>query len=237
MKLGLLTAIWGRPEITQLVMDYYKDMPIDKLLCVVSSEDKAQYTLNFGRWDRITWPNQPLSNKWSAGMEHMKDCGAVIIVGSDDLITPKYVEACRYLLGQGVEYTYLEGAYFLDATTPRMCYATARRLGLGRCVSASLMNRMNWRPWPDGLDSGLDGNMEACMMGLEEPSREVRITNPVEHGFVGLDVKTGENIWSYDHVRNHLVVVDTDPREVLEKYFPSVSEKLLQWHERSFNTV
>lgn len=232
MRIGLLTAIWGRPRVTELVLDYYDTIKGDLCIAIVSDEDpdplEEYETTNF---EVFAYPNKPLSNKWNYGMSMMKDWkpDAVIIVGSDDLITPKYIEACRYFLKHGAEYICLEGAYFFDAIKQRMCYGKARRLGLGRCLSRSLLERVDWNPWPNGLNSGLDGAMDEVL--APHYPRIVRIEDPVELGLVGLDIKTGENIWGYDSIRDNLVVQDVDPEPVLREHFPTVADHLLQWNQ------
>ena len=112
-------------------------------------------------WFYTYAPNDPLSEKWQKGLVTIKQVNpdAVMIVGSDDLVTPKYIEACKYLISKGADLVYLPGCYFYCTKTKRMFWGWAERLGLGRCVSRSLLNRLDWKLWPDGLNSGLDGAM------------------------------------------------------------------------------
>lgn len=233
MKIGLLTAIWGRPRLTELVLRYYEGMPIDIRTAIYSDEDPIEFRCNDKDFQFCEYDNSPLSNKWNAGINNFQwedDLSAVIIVGSDDLITPEYIESCKYLLSQGAEYIYMDGAYFYDAQSGRMIWGYAERLGLGRCISRSLLDRMNWRLWPEGLERGLDGAMWDLVQQADEP-RIVQLKDCRREGMAGMDIKTGDNLWSFDHIRENLIHHDVDAAKVLNKYFPGVADELLNWNK------
>ena len=230
-KLGLLTAIWGRPRLTELVLEYYYRRV--EYGCVVNSpEDESSIGLPYrGFWDSVSFSNSPLSDKWIRGVNWIslnQPVDAVIIVGSDDLITPKYIEACRYLIENGADYIYLPGSYFYDTQTGRMIWGYAERLGMGRCISRRLLDRLDWKPWPEGLEYGLDGAMWERVKELDDVNI-VCLKDALKHGYVGMDIKTGENMWSFDHIREMVISADVEAESILRKYFPSVADELLNW--------
>lgn len=238
MKLGIYTAIWGRPRLTKLVLDYYNRIDTVYTMSVVySKEDPDPTHLPSVDWsdDMDLWsvvhPNSPLSDKWLRGMQECRDSGmdAVLIVGSDDLITPKYVEACRYLIENGADYVYLPGCYFYNALDGRMIWGQAERLGLGRCLSRRLLERLDWEPWPEGLPYGLDGAMWERVQALDDVSI-VCLDEARKMGYVGLDIKTGSNLWDFDHIRDNIICFDTPAESVLREHFPSVADELLNWN-------
>lgn len=232
MKIGLLTAIWGRPRLTELVWSYYESMGLYQMMAVTSPEDESHPFLRTGI--EHSQPNNPLSNKWQGGLDafySMSDPDAVIIVGSDDLITPAWIDACRKLLEQGAEYIYMDGAFFYDAPTGRMVWGYTEQQGLGRCISRSLLDRMNWQLWPAGHDRGLDGLMWQEVQKAHEP-RIAKVRNCNRHGYIGLDIKTGENLWDFDHIRDHTISFDVDAGKVLRTHFPSVADELLNWNDK-----
>lgn len=235
MKIGILTAIWGRPRLTELVLGYYESMPINMRVLVDSPDNCALIASSLPKWNMTSAPNEPLSDKWLHGLQWMREwqdrweyMDAVIIVGSDDLITPSYIDACRYLIAEGADYVYLPGCYFYDAPTKRMIWGQAERLGLGRCISRRLLDRMDWQPWPEGLTHGLDGAMWERVQAIGDV-RHVRLDSAMKEGYIGMDIKTGENIWSFDHIRENIICYDVEPEPVLRKHFPGVADELLNW--------
>jgi len=237
MRIGLLTTIWGRPELTELVINYYNDLDVPgvDLLCVgvYSNDDDNPSFANstiYDRWHFEEYPNQPLSDKWNRGMLAMRDCDvdAVLIAGSDDLISVKYIQACAYCVKRAKQYIYLPGCYFLDLETMRCMWAWARRLGLGRCLSRSLLNELEWQPWPMGVKEGLDGAMTEKMRNLFPDFVNLRFAR--DQGYATLDIKSGHNMWGYDFVKDNLDCEEVEPVQLLEEYFPSVSTQLLNWN-------
>ena len=176
-------------------------------------------------------PNEPLSDKWLSLMPYVfdSDMDAVIIVGSDDLVTADYIEACAYMVERGADFIYMDGAYFYDAVSGRMIWGNAERLGLGRCLSRRLLERLEWTPWPEGLGYGLDGSMSERVKALRDVG-VVHLKECRKHGLVGMDIKTDLNMWSFDHIRNQVISYDADAPAVLNAYFPSVADTLLNWN-------
>ncbi len=220
VKIGLLTATWRRPQLTKLVLDYYAGLDFSVRLAAVSDTSER-----YAGWITVYSENNPVSNKWQAGLENVRqfDFDALMIVGSDDVITPAYLDACRYLIERGADYIYLPGAYFYDGQ--RMFWGQAERLGMGRCLSRKLLRRLGWRLWDDGLDSGLDGSMTRRIDRMKGVGT-IQIEDPIKHGYVGMDIKTGENIWSFDQVRSAVIARDVDANQVLDTHFPQIKDKL-----------
>jgi hypothetical protein len=233
VKIALLTAIWQRPRITRLFLDYYEGMPVDTRF-VVGSEDPPESE----NWSFLLADNNPLSLKWQSGLNaihgarFLYESDAVMTVGSDDFLTPQYIEACRYLLAQGAELIEMDGAYFHDTRTGRTIWANALSMGMGRCYSRALLDRLDWQLWTEEADSGLDSM--AMIRVLQEGGEVKRISLSKEakrHGIAALDVKTGENIWSMDHVKMGTLHYEAKTKMVLERHFPYISDQILNWEE------
>lgn len=223
VKVALLTCTWRRPALTNIVMDYYSRLSFSHRRAVTSrlGESYKGWTLSYHE-------NQPLSDKWQHGLKSLKqdDFDALMIVGSDDLITPAYLDACKYLIGAGADYVYLPGCYFYDTSTDRMIWAQAPRLGMGRCISRSLIERLDWQLWEPGLERGLDGSM-ATRIEATGTHKVIKIQDPLRYGYVGLDVKTSENIWSFDDVFGSLISYEVPAVDVFNEYFPSVKDEII----------
>jgi len=230
MNLGILTAIWGRPRLTELVLGYYEASELVRV-AAISEREYEDHKISY-HWNLHFCANDPLSDKWLEGMDMMHGIhnpDAVIIVGSDDLVTPEYIEACRHLVAGGAEFVYLPGCYFYDAMSGRMIWGQAQRLGLGRCLSRSLLERLDWQPWEPGLSHGLDGSMWGRIQ--EVGAKTVCLKDPRKHRLVGMDIKTEQNMWSFDHIRDEVISTDIeDPAKVLREYFPGVADELINWN-------
>lgn len=222
VKIGLLTATWRRPTLTKIVLDHYASMDYSVRLAMVSDMSER-----YAKWIVAYSENKPVSNKWQLGLRQVRqfEFDALMIVGSDDVVTPEYLEACRYMIAHGADYIYLPGAYFYDAYAGRMFWGQAERLGMGRVISRGLLNRLQWRLWDDGLNSGLDGSMTRRIERLRGVG-VVQVRDPLRYGYVGMDIKTGQNIWSFEQVRSAVIARDVDADKVLETHFPKLKVKL-----------
>lgn len=229
MKLAILTAVHGRRKLTEEFLKYYQYMDVE-VLCASYTDKEDGWLLEDYKAVRVPAKNNPLSNKWQSGLTALSvmDVDAVMILGSDDFVNPGYIDSCKYLLQGGAEYVSLPGCYFFDTQTKRMIWGAAERLGLGRCISRGLLERLDWTLWPGGLNQGLDGAMWERVSNLGNV-RHVRLDEARKHRFIGMDVKTGENMWSFDHIRDNILSFDVEPVHVLDEHFPTLSNTLMNW--------
>jgi hypothetical protein len=93
----------------------------------------------------------------------------------------------------------LRGIYFTELATGRTClyqgyppghWRRGEPMGVGRLIHRSLL--ANGRPWDDDRDKGLDRSMTNR---LRLPRAQLIEVGP---DVVAVDVKTAENIWSFD---------------------------------------
>jgi len=240
MNLGLLTCIWGRPRLTELVLRYYNSLVYEGVY-VFSEDDPNPMSANgldIDSWRGLMWSNYPLSNKWNEGIREFKidptHFDGVMIVGSDDLVTPSYIEAAKYLLEKGADYIFLPSLYFYNLQDGRMHYCLAERLGLGRVLSRRLLDMLDWKPWPDGLNKGLDGAMWEKIKELKEVNIvKLDLQTCKKLGIAAMDIKGSDNnLWGYDESVYSLMCSEIkDPASVLSKHFPSVKDELLNWKQ------
>jgi len=236
MNLGLLTCIWGRPRLTELVLRHYDQVDLCNRMLAFSRLDDLAALDNAGYWDTVCHSNEPLSGKWNAGMKAFYDLDepldGVMIVGSDDLVTPSYIDAAKYLLERGADYIFLPSLYFYNLQDGRMHYCLAERLGLGRVLSRRLLDMLDWKPWPDGLNKGLDGAMWEKIKDLKEVNIvKLDLQTCKKLGIAAMDIKGSDNnLWGYDESVYSLMCSEVkDPASVLDKHFSSVKDELLNW--------
>jgi len=253
MKLGILTAIWKRPELTGIMLPYWSQMRVSGVeldpVAIVSPEDDMFIVppTRYG-WDYEYAPNHPLSDKWNAGMQAMRARGvdAVMIVGSDNFITPTYLAYVRALLQEGYDFLRLRDCWFYEAGSENLYHASPALPGAGRVLAASLLDRMDWQPWEPGKSRYLDMSMQHRMEQPAEPTRQPNRPHDVpcfENHIVCLDVKTDTNLWQWDEAHERLIapegrelrfanVTRYDALPVLLRFFPSVASDLYEWSRK-----
>lgn len=195
VRIGLSIPTWKRPEITRCVMEYYRSLAIDGIEFVLTAVDSEGN--DWPGWQTFQVPNTAVSDKYNAGAQILREFGPdwSLMIGSDDFISPQYFELLRDL-GPEIEYVEFETLYVVDPGTWR-CFHAKFRVGAGRALRASFMDRIGWQPWPgDPRSRNVDGMMYAHTAGLKS---KLIIPDTEKRNFAAVDVKTpGVNIWSYD---------------------------------------
>ena len=189
MNLSICTAIWKRPELTRFVLDYYVQMDHDLIVAFSDYKD----------W----WPegalavyadNEPLGAKWNAAVRtsQMFGADAVMIVGSDDLVSPDYIKHALRLIERGADVVQPAGCWFVELSSGEAFFHPIRT-GAGRVVSRRLLELLDWKLWPDYATIRLDGEMDKVVATV--PHRAIQS----DVGRV-VDLKSGENMWSYSNI-------------------------------------
>ena len=186
----ILTALWKRPALTEIFLSYYSNMKerlegqIDLVLVAVGSEGLATERISKNNgWKYIEAPNNPVSQKWNAGIKSLKDINAdaVIILGSDDFISDNLLLEYKKRLNENYVLIGVKDMYVFDVATKRFgrwrgyrpnIYEdrTGETIGMARCISRKVMEMVNYDIWLNiGADSGLDGIMSSRFksLGLE----------------------------------------------------------------------
>ena len=114
----------------------------------------------------VKFKNKPISKKWNRCINEVKKykCDAVMILGSDDIITDNYLYACKLYIHHNYDYitnTVWTTLNLEDNTISEFRYirrAFTDGLGSGRVISKRLLNILNYNLYNFNLDKGLDGN-------------------------------------------------------------------------------
>lgn len=166
MKIQLLSAMHGRHKAVSLALESWRKEGLEPVMVVSNTEDARFCDDNNVEWTQAD--NKPLSSKWQAGVNYLRDFkadyDAYIMLGSDDLI--KGSNGYIKYLNEGYEFIGVGDCYIreLDSglTKHWMGYTNHRKgetAGAGRCLSKSLMNKLNWVLWELPKDNGLDGEL------------------------------------------------------------------------------
>jgi hypothetical protein len=179
-RLVLLTCIWKRPELTDIILRYYegiKDEYRDRveiiLICVGSEKMKSRLICEKYNCVYLEYANEPLSKKWGFGLKAASkyDPDGVVTLGSDDLVSKNTIE--RYIkciqnnelfLGFYDIYFYSKkhslihwDGYGYSSINNGMPGRTGETIGAGRFYSKHLLNYIEYNLWGDlSINSGLD---------------------------------------------------------------------------------
>ena len=117
--------------------------------------------------------NEPLGAKWNYGFISAKKYNpdAVLFVGSSDWISDNWLDVMMSKIESGADLVGKKDFYLLDIATKtnqfRSChwlgYGQGVRLnepiGIGRVISASILEKINWSPFDKTLNNSMDWSM------------------------------------------------------------------------------
>lgn len=220
-----VSAAHGRHALTRLWAEHMRfniQVP-----CVVAVTEGEQENIEaLGQWHVITEaPNAPLGNKFNAALdfalEWFPNTTRVMILPSDDFVSPEWVEAARTHPGD-----YLIPHTCAIVQPPANAYCFTRltfgtlKFGAGRVVSRKAIEACGGNLWPSELNRGLD-------TASHQRLRHHGITHTIVEtpGIPVTDVKTPENIWPY-RTWHGVGTRDMDIDEAMHMVSPEILEKI-----------
>lgn len=230
-KLCIVTGMWQRPEIFKMFAEGVKVLQenfrhrIDIICCVSGSEGKESKRLAEGYgFKYVEVPNKPLGVKMNKSLELARALNPdyCLMVGSDDLIGVKLMNRYLGIMDSGIDYTCLMDCYFFDTKTKKGLYWAGytkphnkgKAGGVGKLISKSLLDKINWNCFPPGFDRILDTGFEKQLEKVK--FSEVKI-NLKEENLFALDIKSSNNMTPFAQWDNSVFV---DGKEMLNKNLP-----------------
>jgi hypothetical protein len=211
MKIGIVTAMWLRPEVFKMfakgVNELYRVFPDVDIECFIAgSEGNISKDLALSTVHNCTYierPNNPLATKMNAALSLAKGCDYVLCVGSDDIIHPELLDYYIKLAYKGYDFIGVTDFYFYDTKSQRFAYWGGYRenyrkgvtCGAGRFLSASLLNKWNWEIWNDNQSHILDSSMELKLNNTQHSAYTFSLK---EYGLFALDIKSGTNMTPFE---------------------------------------
>lgn len=199
-RLGVLTATWGRPTLTEHVMRHFAALTVPGIeivpLAVWSGEDPSP-TPKVEGWRYVEVPNRPLGRKWNYGVRALMnlDVDAVMIVGSDDLVSWSYFEIVRDQLKLGADIISIRDLFIYHPPEDFVLYCESMIPGAGRVVTRKTIETVKGKLWDDDAQIYLDASIMTRLRQTDLRRHNARDMRG--RGFAILDVKMreGPNIW------------------------------------------
>jgi hypothetical protein len=142
---------------------------VGRVICIGGIEEKA--TCEKAGAEFIIHANKPLGAKWNAGFLKAKEYrpAGCLFVGSSDWLSDNWIPALAPLLDD-YDMVGTPGCHFLDISKNgqytnhyKVCqwmgYSTDRKgesIGIGRLLSARVLDRIGWKPFADTADASMD---------------------------------------------------------------------------------
>ncbi len=170
MKIIVPIPVYGRLPLLKLTIErLYTKNKVHKVICVGEGVRTRELCESLGaEW--IEFPNIPLGAKWNAGFLACKKYNpdAVLFAGSSDWVSDTYLPHVEMLLNDKYDLIGKNGCYFAHVTNRIDAvywdgYTDEKRkgepIGIGRVLSAKLLDEIQWKPFEDNLTHNLDFSM------------------------------------------------------------------------------
>lgn len=170
-------AVHGRlPLLKHTIERLYKKNGCYKVICSGDGLEEKKLCESLGAvW--VPAKNKPLGAKWNAAFMKAKSFypDAVLYVGSSDFVSDNWITVMKPYV-ENYDFVGAPGCHFLDiGDEMRVCFWPGYKfsqfhkdrgtetIGIGRMISARLMNKIGWQPFDNNYDNSLDRSMkERC---------------------------------------------------------------------------
>ena len=199
-NLGIITINFGRRNILRLWLAQIQRLRTDTdtfIPAVVVSGEEDKALCQSMSVAHVTQPNTPVSFKWNHAMYYMRDVpevDAVMILGSDDVISTEYYLKTLEQVEKGIDLIGTESAYFFcgqGTDRGKLVKLQGKALlGIGKTVSKRILDEADWTLWRVAKGWGMDAMAQQEIV-KHTPSKAI-ISDII------VDVKTRENLNSFN---------------------------------------
>lgn len=223
-----VTAVWGRLAVTRVWWAAAVRSALQlnakgiKTRIVVGGSEPEHRALceeNGGEW--VETPNRPLGAKWNNICEAAfkeTDSEYMLVLGSDDVMSPAMVDGYVIPIKKGTPYAGLQSCNFYNTANGRLFNFSqfGVTVGCGRLLHRNLLKLAEYRPWNETKEKGLDRSMDDKI--LRGNVLVEKLTTNVARWIV--DIKSQENIWSYNTLRGVKAAIPDLPTEQYMRLLP-----------------
>lgn len=233
-KIICVMAVYKRPAITIKTIDLMKRQkyPLEKIIIVGSDRIDYEVAERTGV-EYLQHENMPLSNKWQYGINYARqfEPDAILINGSDSWLTTNWCAETKDLLHQGYDLIGKTQFYSCKVNPNEKIQVVHRTyksrqdpVGAGRLISKDILDRLDWKWFPAGRRTGLDGTSFKNMK-RRCPDAEVKYINDMQDVLVmGVKSTTWDTINPFRFVMSDPQFTKAgeveDPKLWLENVFP-----------------
>jgi glycosyltransferase involved in cell wall biosynthesis len=229
-KILILTCLWKRPEVFEIFKENIKILKekYDVDLLVVGSEGEVSANL-CKEYHYVEAPNQPLSNKWNAGIKFAENLtwDYLLILGSDDIIND--LQFYYDKINEGFDFVGALDCWTYNLANDKIYYfkgyenyRKGESVGAGRLISRRIIESMNYELWDTGLKSSLDYSFEQKLNLIPNIKKCTFIGK--KEGIYNLGIYTSENItkicmfaWDEIQIINKDLVLDKFDKRIIDK--------------------
>lgn len=221
MRIGIITACWGRHAILQAAINNWRDLGAHEIIAAYTMSDRASRKILEAAGARIVQAPNQLAVKFNAATKAAKltDCDYFLHMGSDDLVDQTLWG--HYQAYQG-DHMALTDWYFHNTPTGETRYwggyvgpRAGEPIGAGKLVSREAMDRIRWTPFIDGRDNSLDHDQHNKLRHAGVQCDAYRLK---DLGCVGVDLKNEENATPWKRI-----VPLTEPCQPLSQLSPYIN--------------
>lgn len=194
MRLGIITAFHGRPELTALWAEHTAQFWVPVYAAVTEGDAENVGTAKAFGFTFVEMPNNPVGAKFQAALDMALagGCERVMILPSDDFVSREWIDRALtfdvpYFIPQRIAiHSPKDGTYALE-TNGHSC----TRYGAGRVISREVVAKIG-ALWPGGRNKSLDSESHGRITAggftcVAVNTKQIPL----------VDVKTGENIWPW----------------------------------------
>lgn len=239
IRVAIVTGVWKRPEIFKMFAAGVKSLQdhfagrLEIICCVAGSEGyrSQQMVTPHTNFFYTEVPNQPLGQKMNAAVFLCRKLSPdyCLMIGSDDIIGISLMEKYYELIQRGVGYAYLTDCFFFDTRTKRGLYwggytrsfNRGKGAGIGRLISKTVLDRINWLCWPPGYDRILDTAFDKQIEKINCSKVEINLKRDK---VFALDIKSSTNMTPFELWENSTYI---DGRKILFENLPNHLAQLI----------
>ena len=224
-KVIFVTCTYNRPEVTKKIIEVWEKVQKNtekyftyENIVVDSDSSNLEVFNSNNNFSYYNYDNFPISNKWNYAASKLKekDFDYVIFMGSDDFIDEDLLMNYYEKMKLNYDFIGIQDMYVHDSKTNKLYYWSGYKkhtgregetIGMGRCFSKRIIEKLNYEPWLNGINKSLDRSLQKKLVNFND--LKVSTINLKRDGGFACDVKSNVNITNIkeyndlEEVKNH----------------------------------
>jgi hypothetical protein len=220
-KILVATLMWQRFDLFTKFVKHYHNLGLDVLAIGSEGEESKKLCDQLG-CAYIEHPNQPLGSKLNRRIDYFLDheeYSHILFLGSDNFIDQKILDT---ILKNIKKYDMISWSdlYFVDDESGKIYYTEGYKndqsrkgepVAPGRCISKKVIRQLRGQVWDQYIQRSPDFH---AWLKLKKIQKQI-ILSCKEVGGVIMDVKTKQNVNSFQYIEKHNNIKQTDKSETL----------------------